>query len=478
MESAKINNANKKGRVRDILSFLTSITKRKGLKKEDLTNSEKKKIYKLMDECLKEAGGEVAARERAAYIGQTYFQLGKEGRKEILTMLLNFKHDEKELLEQIKNITFDVDEKKNIKEENIYKLKKALKSPRKTILRNFNFLENGVSLLVEMREDLLKFIDSGSRDMLPLEKDFEHLLTSWFDVGFLELERITWDSSASLLQKVIMYEAVHKIKSWTDLENRLSSDRRFYAFFHPRLKDVPLIFVEIALMKKVADSVQEILDESLPTEHVEDADTAIFYSISNTQNGLRGISFGNFLIKRVVKELQSDFPKLKNFVTLSPIPKFMPWLKDLIKNQKIETLVKSFVKESQKNNEYKLEKAIEDIKKIVSNPTNGFKEYDEKYINVVLRPICEKLCAIYLVNESLEWGNDAVLKFHLNNGAFLYRINWLGDTSDNGYKQSLGMMVNYWYSLKDVEQNHEDFNLNKKIYASSVKKILANNLEI
>ncbi len=476
MENVKTKTTAKKNKITSIIDFLSSITKRKKNNSSILSLADKKRIKKLMVESIQESGGEVAARERAANIGQTYFELDKEGRKEILLLLLSFKHNEEKIKKEIVKITEDLDENKNFKEINIYDLKKALVSPRKKILKNFNFLENGISLLVEMREDLLNFIDFGTTDLVPLEKDFEYLLNSWFDIGFLNLERITWDSSASLLQKVILYEAVHKIKSWTDLENRLSEDRRFYAFFHPRLKGVPLIFVEIALMKKVADSVQEILNENRDFEDVTIADTAIFYSISNTQNGLRGISFGNFLIKRVVKELKKEFPNLKNFVTLSPIPRFNSWLKDQIKNNKLDETfnIQNGFKVINIEN---LEKIKFTIKQISSN-VQYLNEIEDKIFKDKISSILEKLANIYLVNQENKWANDPVLKFHLNNGAFIYRTNWMADTSDNGVKQSLGMMVNYWYSLKHVERNHEEFNSNKKNYSKEVAKKIKEVIEI
>lgn len=468
MENVKTKTTAKKNKITSIIDFLSSITKRKKNTSPNLSIADKKRIKKLMVESIEESGGEVAARERAANIGQTYFELDKDGRKEILLLLLSFKHDEEKIKKEISKIVEDLDENKKFKEINIYDLKKALISPRKKILKNFNFLENGISLLVEMREDLLGFIDAGNSDLIPLEKDFEYLLNSWFDIGFLNLERITWDSSASLLQKVILYEAVHKIKSWTDLENRLSEDRRFYAFFHPRLKGVPLIFVEIALMKKVADSVQEILNENRDFEDVSLANTAIFYSISNTQNGLRGISFGNFLIKRVVKELKKEFPNLKNFVTLSPIPRFNNWLKEQIKNNKLDDLIteKYGFKVLNPQN---FEKIKATIKQLSSNPI-GINDLESDYLMTKIKPILEKLSSIYLVNFENNWSNDPVLKFHLNNGAFIYRVNWMADTSDNGLKQSMGMMVNYWYSLKHVEKNHEEFNSNKKNYSKEIAK--------
>lgn len=468
----EIPNEDKKSKLVKLFNFLTDITHKEISVTSGLSKSEKKRISKLLVECLNQSGGEVAARERAANIGQTYLELNKEGRKEVLSLLASLQFNSQEILKKISVLCNDLEAGK-FKEENIYRLKDTLKSPRITILKQFNFLEQGIHLLVEMREDLIKFIDDGEKDLQPLEEDFGYLLNSWFDVGFLELEEITWDSSASLLQKVIMYEAVHKIQSWSDLENRLDKDRKFYALFHPRMKNVPLIFVEVALMDKVANSVQEILDESAPTFNVEKANTAIFYSISNTQNGLRGISFGNFLIKKVVKELKAEFPKLKNFVTLSPMPRLMSWLKKELKSGGLKEIIFNNIKiekdVSKNANTWTLEQAYEDIASVINNPIKGFDLYEKNYVETVLKPIIEMLSAIYLLNKDKKWSNDPVLKFHLTNGAEIYRLNWMGDTSENGMKQSLGLMVNYFYNLKSVEQNHEDFNEDIKNSSFAVK---------
>jgi malonyl-CoA decarboxylase len=390
-------------------------------------------------------------------------------------MLAGLEYDNSEILKNITLLCKDLNDN-NFKEENIYKLKKSLRSPRSTILKQLNFLEPGIFLLVEMRKDLLKFIDEGAKELTSLEEDFSNLLESWFDVGFLDLQRITWDSSASLLQKVIMYEAVHKIESWNDLENRLDNDRRFYSLFHPRMKNEPLIFVEVALMNKIANSVQEILDESLPTTNPEKANTAIFYSISNTQNGLRGVSFGNFLIKKVVAELKTEFPNLKNFVTLSPIPRFVPWLKSQLKDGQLESLLKTNVAFSKDTksllpDNLNIDYLYKDLTEIINTPTklNG---YNDSYKEKVLKPTLEMLCAVYLANKDKSWTNDPVLKFHLTNGAEINRINWMGDTSDNGMKQSLGLMVNYLYNLKAVEKNHENFGEDIKSLSSSVKDMM------
>ena len=198
------------------------------------------------------------------------------------------------------------------------------------LLTQFNGLPEGVKFLVDMRGELLPLArrDSGLKS---LDEDLKTLLGTWFDVGFLELRRITWDSaSAALLERLIAYEAVHAIESWDDLKNRLDSDRRCFAFFHPRMPDEPLIFVEVALVNGMADNVQKLLDEDAPVQDPRHADTAIFYSISNAQKGLAGISFGNFLIKRVVDELSREFPRLKTFATLSPVTGFRAWLEGVL----------------------------------------------------------------------------------------------------------------------------------------------------
>ena len=204
-------------------------------------------------------------------------------------------------------------------------LRAALEPPRITLLRQFNALPEGVKFLVDRRAEL---IDLGQRDPVlhGLEEDLKRLLANWFDIGFLELKRITWESPAALLEKLMAYEAVHEIRGWTDLKNRLEADRRCFAFFHPRMPDEPLIFVEVALVSGMAGDIHALLDEAAPIGDPHSADTAIFYSISNCQRGLAGISFGDFLIKRVVDALATELPRLKVFATLSPVPGFRAWL--------------------------------------------------------------------------------------------------------------------------------------------------------
>src|SRR5690606_19019250 len=265
-----------------------------------------------------------SARLQAAALGQTYLGLNAAGKREFLALMARFGPDQRVLGAAARGLLEARDDASRLEHERAWR--EAVRAPRTKILTQFTGLPDGVKFLVDLRADLLEAArDNPELDVL--ERELSGLLALWFDVGFLELQRITWDSPASLLERLIAYEAVHEIRSWDDLRNRLDSDRRCYAFFHPRMPREPLIFVEVALSKGLAASIHSLLDEGQPAADLREADTAIFYSISSTQPGLRGISFGNFLIKRVVDELKRDFPALRNFATLSPIPGFVRWLK-------------------------------------------------------------------------------------------------------------------------------------------------------
>jgi malonyl-CoA decarboxylase len=277
-----------------------------------------------MRDCLEARGGEVSARSRAANLGRTYLSLNTQGRKRFLQILAHdfgVDHaavDQAIAASQRSNLTMA----ERLQGEQT--LRDALRPPWLRLLTQFNGLPEGVHFLVDLRAELLTFCKDDPL-LTALEKELKELLTTWFDVGFLEMRRITWDSPATLLEKLIVYEAVHAIQGWDDLKKRLDSDRRCFAFFHPRMPDEPLIFVEVALVNGIADNIQALLDEDAPVIDPLKADTAIFYSISNAQAGLAGISFGSFLIKRVVDVLASEFKGLKTFATLSPIPSFRTW---------------------------------------------------------------------------------------------------------------------------------------------------------
>lgn len=330
--------------------------------------------------------------------------------------------------------------------DNLEILTKALEAPRQELMRRINFVPGGTAAIIAMRKQLLTCLREHP-DLKPVDQDIKHLLSSWFNRGFLELRRIDWRTPAVVLEKLIEYEAVHAIDGWDDLRRRLDKDRRCFAFFHPALPDEPLIFVEVALVKGLAGAVQPLLDREQARLDAEDADTAIFYSISNCQEGLKGISFGNFLIKQVVADLSQELPNLKHFATLSPVPGFCRWLRS------VEEPVAGLTKNE-----------LEEVLTVLSYP--DWQEDADKEAR--MKDLLSRLCAYYFMQaKSRGRPLDPVSRFHLGNGARLERLNWMGDKSANGLKQSAGILVNYYYSLKDIEKNHEAYANEKRIVASS-----------
>ena len=397
-------------------------------------------------ECAEAKGGEVSARSRAAALAQTYLELDDAGRHTLLRLIsLEFGPAPARVAQAHEAYQRAVGTERQWDAET--EMRAALRSARIRILTQFNAIPQGVKFLVDLRADLLRYLEED-HELAPLDRELESRLAAWFDVGFLELQRITWNSPALLLEKLIEYEAVHEIRSWTDLKNRLDSDRRLYAFFHPRMPMEPLIFVEVALTDHLADSVQALLDENAPVFDSLRADTAIFYSISNTQAGLRGVSFGNFLLKRVIDDLQRDFPKLRHFATLSPLPGFASW--------------------AGKNPQALAEVGLElDATQLATDEWTQHPATARR-INAALA----QLAARYLTLEKASRGDgrqplDPVARFHLGNGARLERINPLGDASPKGLKQSFGVMVNYLYDVDDLEDNVESFAREGRIATSA-----------
>jgi len=323
----------------------------------------------------------------------------------------------------------------------------ALGSERVRFLKRFNALPDGLPFLVRWRADMLHH-RAALPGLAALEDDLGSLFSTWFDVGLLELHPITWDSPASLLEKLMRYEAVHEISSWADLRNRLDSDRRCYAFFHPRMPREPLIFVEVAFVPDMAADVHSLLDEKAPLEDLRRVRWAIFYSISNTQPGLRGVSFGNFLLKRVIDELHVDFPKLRNFATLSPIPGFTDWLKSLPTSGVAQTLGPKRLKLLAQDESLAAEATgAQLVTWLQASP-------ERKSAQALQRAIGEALAAHYLAREQVRGQpRDPVARFHLGNGARVERINWHADLSKKGAKQSCGMMVNYLYEPDELDAN-------------------------
>ena len=401
-----------------------------------------------MRDCLEARGGEVSARARAANLGRIYLSLSAKGRQRFLqTLATEFGIDHEAVDQAVARLQQAGDEtEERAKAERA--LRQALQPPRLRLLTQFNALPEGFHFLVDLREELLGWRKEDPA-LAALERDLLSLLISWFDVGFLELRRITWDSPASLLEKMIAYEAVHPIKSWDDLKNRLSADRRCFAFFHPRMPNEPLIIVQVALVNGIADNVQTLLDESAPVIETASADTAIFYSISNAHEGLSGINFGNFLIKRVVDELTHEFKNLKTFATLSPIPGFRNWLDDKLKTADSEATVELITSAERKALAAAAGTGNEPASLQTLLQTPDWCQKPE--LAKALKHPLQRLCARYLAKEKREGGTayDRVANFHLSNGSRIERLNWLADTSAKGLAQSAGLMVNYLYKLND-----------------------------
>ena len=335
--------------------------------------------------------------------------------------------------------------------------RRATVSPRLRLLQRFSAFSQGVRFLVDLRAEMLQHLKADPR-LQALDVEMEYMFSTWFDVGFLDLRRISWDSPASLIEKLIKYEAVHDIKSWADVKNRLDSDRRCYGFFHPRLPDDPLIFVEVALLHEIAAGITPLLDESAAVEDLNKATTAIFYSISNTQAGLRGVSFGDSLIKRVVETLKLEFPRLKTFATLSPIPGFRSWL-----GKNAAAMLDQL--EDKARAELSTEMGPEGV--TAAQLLLGADRALELDVKSPLRRMLLR-CAAYYLSRALVDGKpvDPVARFHLGNGARIERLNWAGDPSSKGMKQSCGMMVNYLYDLKRLDRYRANL-LQGKVPASA-----------
>jgi malonyl-CoA decarboxylase len=330
---------------------------------------------------------------------------------------------------------------------NLIQLQGVVEPPRQELFRRLNLAGGGTAALVEMRRRLLHDLRAQPQ-WAGIDADLVHLLASWFNRGFLSLQRIDWRTPALVLEKLMQYEAVHEIQGWRDLRRRLAADRRCYAFFHPALPDEPIIFIEVALTKGMSEKVQPLLDPDSPEVDPAGADAAIFYSITNCQEGLRGISFGNFLIKQVAEDLGREFPRLKTFATLSPVPGFRKWLADAAATQA----------------------ELAELAGALSAPD----WLEHAGPGAAVRTELTRLCAYYLQYAKHDTEPaDAVARFHLGNGARMERLNWLADSSESGIARSAGLMVNYVYRLKDVERNHEAYANKHAVVASPGLALLA-----
>jgi malonyl-CoA decarboxylase len=399
-------------------------------------------VEQLRDEmaaCIENRGGDVATRQRATAIGTRYASLTAPARLKFFNVLLGFDVNRAKVDAAMAAVTNAPDDAARSRAER--SLRAALVPSRVNLLRAFNSLPSGVKFLVEMRADLLDAVKTEP-SLQPLEADLKELLATWFDLGFLGMRRISWDAPASLLEKLGHYEAVHEVRGWSDLKNRLDVDRRCFAFMHPAMPDEPLIFVEVALTMEMSNGMAALLDQKAPVTDPALATNAIFYSISNCQRGLDGISFGNALIKRVVQELAFEFRHLRTFVTLSPMPRFRDWLESQGgANGSADGPLKAMF-----------------VNRGWSRDTSAA---------ATLRMPLMQLAAHYLFEAKRgKRAFDPVAHFHLSNGARLERINWLADTSAKGMRESAGMMVNYLYRLDQIDDNQAAYTAEGRIVAS------------
>jgi len=351
---------------------------------------------------------------------------------------------------------------------NYIRLQRVVESPRQELFRRLNRASEGTAAVVQMRRDLLQVLDKKP-ELTAVDFDMRHLLSSWFNPGFLKMHRVDWKSPAEVLEKLIQHEAVHAIDGWDDLRRRLQPDRRCFAFFHPQLPNEPLIFVEVALLPEVPAVIAPLVDKKAETnDQVSQFKVAAFYSISNCEPGLRGVSMGNFLIKRVAEQLHAEFPGLKTFVTLSPIPGFMDWvvaganLGQGVPEDRLKPAIKATRDQALATLKLDSQSWAERLS-AGWHPDQASKKENEALMS---------LASIYLGLASTGRDGNPVAKFHLGNGAKLHQINWAGDLSRKGLRQSAGLMVNYLYDLSAVEDNHERFANGEVIFSRTVSKLM------
>jgi malonyl-CoA decarboxylase len=404
-----------------------------------------REVEHLVESCaaLLSQRGEVSTARIAAEAIAAYDRLNDEGRSTFFDALSNdYSPDAADLERAIDAYMRDPSALR------AHALHQAAEPRRQELFRRLNTAAGGTQLLVRLRADLLPTLEDHP-ERAGIDFDLVHLLRSWFNRGFLVLQRIDWRTSAAVLERLIAYEAVHQIQGWDDLRRRLAADRRCYAFFHPALRDEPLIFIEVALTRRLAGDVLSLLDPRAPVTDPSEARWAMFYSITNCQAGLRGVSFGNFLIKQVVEDLTREFPRIRKFATLSPIPGFGPWLssaRDLMSPELAAA-------------------GINTLEELTTLPSRLSEEI-------------RRLCAYYLVREKRRGAPlNAVARFHLANGARLMRLNWMGDVSPAGLALSLGMTANYVYRIAEVETNHEAYATNFDVARSFTVERLARDVK-
>lgn len=433
-----------------------------------LSGRDRDDLIRQIRECVAPSIGEMTARQKAADIGERYRHLDATGRSQFFELLVEQFSADRGLLDAavaerqavLDSAPLDVARL----QETERAMRVALVSPREILFSRFNGLEGGVKFVVDLRADLRELRsdpDRWSPQLRAMDLELKDVLGEWFDVGNLELRRITWDTPASLLEKLIQYESVHEIESWDDLRNRLDADRRCYAFFHPGMQDEPLIFVEVALTKGLAGDLPRLLDLDAPELNVAECDTAIFYSISNCQAGLAGVNLGDLLIKRVVGALVADLPHLTIFSTLSPIPGFRRWLASQLDDRSAELF--------SSEEEFSLRSALgaPDVHHALAAALDRADWYDDAPLVEALQGPLMRLAARYISQEKRGTrALDRVANFHLSNGARVERLNWLANPSPVGLERSAGIMINYRYVPEYIPENHTAYVASGRIHIS------------
>jgi len=408
--------------------------------------------------------GEASNIALSQQILNTYKDLEPDKKLEFFTLLAQAFNPDIAKLKQAAQNYFDSEDPRDL-----IILNNVLEAPRQELFRRLNMAPGGTGHLVHLRADLLALLKQH-QELICVDADLKHILSSWFNRGFLQLRGIDWTSPAFILEKLINYEAVHEIRGWDDLRRRLMQDRRCFAFFHPAMPNEPVIFIEVALVNGLSKNIGELIDPNAPQIDARQADTAIFYSINNTQTGLRGISFGNFLIKQVLVELSHDCPWIQTSSTLSPIPSFASNLKKWINGngeQPVNTIFDRIVKAHTDSIEkiaemHRIDNSLT-LKQIVGTILDNHLSMEDGTLESLLSDLALAHLTTPEDNNRLP---DPVAIFHLSNGARLERINIYADTSENGMANSYGVMVNYLYDMNDVEKNHEAFVSDKKIIMS------------
>lgn len=436
---------------------------------KNIPEEDKELLINQIRSCIKKEGGDISRQAKVVHLAIIYLNSSAKGKKQFLKIIsCEFGIDTKKLQEKINILAnFNEDSTDRIKAE--IELSKALIPPRVKFLRQLAELPNGFIFLKDMRQDLLKFKKDVPR-LKKLDNDIKAILKQYFNLNTLKLREITWDSSASMLERLTKYEAVHEIKSWNHLKHRLKTNHKMFGFFHPLMPNDPIIFVEIALVKGLADNIQKLIEFGYENTNLNNADTAIFYSISSTQEGLRGISFGNFLIKKVVKKLRSEYPNIKYFSSLSPIPLFSSWLTKHLENKKNSFCNRQEIKVLQKLSGK--QNPNDAILSLIQNENWHESKKTEASLKIPLMRLC-----VHYLSKVKRTGKikayDPVANFHLTNGAVIRQLNWLGDTSQNGMKQACGLMVNYKYKLSKIVDFHEAYLNSGMIHiAENVLKIV------